>query len=63
MWRGMTDEHPLGKEFHWNAPKIFLSRFNYLSHQIFNSQFLGNLEPSEIYISLSFLYKFEAWEA
>ena len=45
---------------------IFWSTFNSLCPPKFffqSSQFFSNLEPSEIYISLSFLYKFETWEA
>ena len=38
--------------------------FSMLPKNIFqNSQFLSNWEASEMYISLSFLYKLEAWEA
>ena len=62
----MADETPPKEEFNWNASKYF---FKYIEFSILwkhfsqNSQFLSDWEPSEIYISLSFLYKFETLDA
>ena len=65
-WHGMADEpHPRGKEFHWNAPKhIFEVHFilnspppNFFQH----SHCFRDWDPSEIYISISFLYKCETF--
>ena len=59
----MADEPPQ-KWFQWNAPKIFLKHTELSNLKKFQiSQLLSDWEASEIYISLSYLYKFQTWEA
>ena len=61
-WHGRWISHH-GKEFNWNAPKYFLKYIKLsIPPQIQKSQFLNDWEPSEIYVSLSFLYKNEILE-
>ena len=45
------------------SENMFLSTLNYLTPKIQISQFLSDWEPSKIYISIWFLYKFENLEA
>ena len=54
---------PQRKEFHWNAPSYFGACNSLFTQKCFqNSQYFRNWEPSEIYISLWCLYKFETIE-
>ena len=59
-----SQRSPWGSDFSEMLQNIFWSTLNYLTPKKFQlSQFLSNWEPSEIYISLSFLYKFQTVEA
>ena len=64
VWSGLTfGQMYLPKWFQWNAQKIFLKYIKLSNPKNSNKPILSDWEPSEIYISISFLYKCENLEA